>query len=216
MPMYYATDETMAIHYKPDGGYIVLDKEQLAALDENARAYALSRRSMTPADVALAFPSGKAAARAALKAARSELANLPAWRHEAKRLVYAAFPQYKDQELANQMLEAMLMQPVEGWLKARINELDRILVIMEVGRNEELESMVKRAKEYPITDIIKFTGNKTKSIWNTADSNPSMVYYSKENRVWCYSTQRGGDAIDVAMTVYGMDFIQAVRFLNGT
>lgn len=79
---------------------------------------------------------------------------------------------------------------------------------------EDIGSLQK-AKEVPISDFIKFnTAGFARSVWNPKDSNPSMKYYKNENRVYDYSSGRGGDAVDVAQVIWGVSFKEAVEKLT--
>lgn len=69
------------------------------------------------------------------------------------------------------------------------------------------------AKNYKITDLLKFSKNKAKCIWHKDDS-PSLTYYPHNNTVYCFGCQRAGDAIDVYMQIHSTSFKEAVKALN--
>ena len=76
------------------------------------------------------------------------------------------------------------------------------------------DSMIERAKEYPIPDMLgEPTMNKYQCIWHD-DQNPSMHFYEKTNSVHCFSCGGGGDSIAVAMKLYNINFKEAVKNLN--
>lgn len=68
--------------------------------------------------------------------------------------------------------------------------------------------------EVRISTLLKFDRHKTNCIWHR-DPTPSLHYYEKENRVWCFGCSRGGDVIDVAMQVWGVGFLEAKKRLYG-
>lgn len=59
------------------------------------------------------------------------------------------------------------------------------------------DSRIERAKCVPISNFIKFNQEgKAPCIW-TNEKTPSMHYYRKTNKVWCFGCGKGGDVIDV-------------------
>ncbi len=76
--------------------------------------------------------------------------------------------------------------------------------------NAELEEI----KKIPISDYIKFTHGKAKCVFHS-ETNPSMQFYPKDNRVFCFSCGKGGDIVDVIQAMQGVDFKDAVKFLTG-
>ena len=73
---------------------------------------------------------------------------------------------------------------------------------------------VERARSIPVEDIVEFNRyKKALCLWHT-DSNPSMHLYKKDNRVWCFACNKGGDVIDVAQALHGVGFKEAVKILN--
>jgi len=72
---------------------------------------------------------------------------------------------------------------------------------------------LQRAKNYPITNLIKFGRNhKACCIWHS-ETGASLHYYSKTNRVFCFGCSKGGDAVDVYMALNNCDFKEAIKFL---
>lgn len=71
---------------------------------------------------------------------------------------------------------------------------------------------IERAKQYPISDLLEFRRGTVRCIFHD-DTRPSLKYYPKDNRVYCFSCARGEDAIGVAMTLWGLGFKEAVRRL---
>lgn len=76
---------------------------------------------------------------------------------------------------------------------------------------------IDKAKQFPITSLIEFDSHKKcRCIWHQEKS-ASMFYndFNSEfpNTVKCYGCGKFGDAIDVAMQVYGLDFSGAIKKL---
>jgi hypothetical protein len=82
-----------------------------------------------------------------------------------------------------------------------------------VGGGNITEDMKNRAKSVPIDTILPFKNNTTCCIWHD-EKTPSLHYYQKSNRVKCFGCGVSGDSIAVAMQVWGVSFIEAVKRLS--
>ena len=71
-----------------------------------------------------------------------------------------------------------------------------------------------RAKQFPINQLIKFNkDSKACCIWHT-ESGPSLHYYKKNNRVFCFACHKGGDSIDVYRQLNNCSLSEAIKFLS--
>jgi DNA primase len=76
-------------------------------------------------------------------------------------------------------------------------------------------SSIEKAKSVPITNYLKFnSAGFTKCIWHSEDS-PSLKYFKKDNRVYCFGCNKGGDTIDVVMKNNGCDVKEAMDLILG-
>lgn len=76
------------------------------------------------------------------------------------------------------------------------------------------EQDVINAKMYPVTDLIKFNSqNFAKCPWHNEKS-PSLKLYKQTNTVHCFGCGKSGDTIEVARSLFGESFIQAVKRLT--
>lgn len=71
--------------------------------------------------------------------------------------------------------------------------------------------MIVRAREYPITELIKSVRGVAKCPFHS-DSTPSMDI--RKNFYHCYGCGAQGDVIDLVMKKNGMSFVQAVMYLS--
>ncbi len=71
-----------------------------------------------------------------------------------------------------------------------------------------------KAKSVPINMIIQFKNFLAPCLWHN-DRHPSMRYYQKENKVWCFSCNQGGDGIDVYQKIHNVSVLQAIQELSG-
>jgi len=107
------------------------------------------------------------------------------------------------------------------------NSLKRDDFLFEQKRNKEIlacmgskgkrirdfNAQLEQARTYPIDRLIRFTHLKAKCIWHN-DKTPSMHYYKKKNKVYCFSCKKGGDVLDVVMQQRGCDLREAISFLS--
>ncbi len=79
-----------------------------------------------------------------------------------------------------------------------------------VSNNGVTDLMVAKAKEVPISTMLKVNKAKNAScVWHN-DKNPSMHVYN-DHRVYCFPCAKAGDSIDVYMALNKCDFKTAVR-----
>lgn len=87
-----------------------------------------------------------------------------------------------------------------------------IRIYKSLSKDELLN--VERARSVQIESLIEFNRyKKARCLWHN-DTQPSMHHYKKDNRVWCFACNKGGDVIDVAQALYGVGFKEAVKILN--
>jgi len=110
--------------------------------------------------------------------------------------------------------------------KIQIRHLEEILTLIKTLSTPRItvkldsgviidKALVDRVKSVPISNFIKFNRGKSAiSIWNPTEKTPSMHYYSKDNRVHCFSSGKHGDVIDVIQQMHGLSFVDAVRYLS--
>lgn len=90
------------------------------------------------------------------------------------------------------------------------DEFERIIGIKREGRITD--EMVKRAKEYPIGNLVEVNKQGYALCVNHADKKPSM--FCRNNFAYCFSCGFNDSAIGVAMKVWDCSFIEAVRRMN--
>lgn len=83
------------------------------------------------------------------------------------------------------------------------------------GRPYKLSSdALVNAKRVPITEYLQFDRQRKRvCIWHT-EKTPSMVYYSKDNRVKCFGCGRLGDVIDIVEQLHGLTKSEAIKKIN--
>jgi hypothetical protein len=85
--------------------------------------------------------------------------------------------------------------------------------------NYKNELLLNRAKSIPITDILNYygiemKGNKINCLWHD-DSSPSAHIYEESNQGYCFGcAQQNFDGITIVMKKEGLDFYNALQFLN--
>ena len=79
------------------------------------------------------------------------------------------------------------------------------------------DDMIERAKAFPISEIVEMNGNgrPAKCPWTDHEHDAKRPAVSiKHNRIKCFKCNQKGDAIDMAMLVWGVSFQDAVRQLQ--
>lgn len=80
--------------------------------------------------------------------------------------------------------------------------------------NKITNSDVIKAKEFPVTNFIKFNHSGfAKCLWHNPDTNPSLYHYKIKNKVFCFSCNHSDDSIGVVQQLYNLDFKSAVKQL---
>lgn len=105
-----------------------------------------------------------------------------------------------------------------GKLREKVGEIVKLQGQIIALRHPErkgviTDEMIQRAKEHPFTNLLKFRRNTTKCFLHE-DTTPSMFYYQKDNRVHCFSCGRSFDSIGFVMERDGLNFVEAVKFLQ--
>lgn len=193
---------------------IVYDEFQEFQLDQLVREYKNSGSAFTPLrnhELLQVFPEGKPFITKDLKEVKAKLNALREEENElnGKRATMEVSAMDADFVLAG--IEAHRERLLEKKAK-----LDNILMFTNKKKAKaqiDYAMSIQRAKEHPIDSLIEVKRNQAVCLWHN-DSDPSLHYYKKNNRVHCFVCDKGWDAIDVAMKVYDCDLKQAVAKLT--
>lgn len=79
--------------------------------------------------------------------------------------------------------------------------------------NKNDTTLIERAKNYPINDLIKFSQNKAQCIFHN-EKTSSMHYYKKQNVVYCFGCSKRADSIDIYMKIHNCSFLEAIKSLQ--
>lgn len=109
----------------------------------------------------------------------------------------------------------------KAYLKMMLDDYIRTLAkyqtacyFRRLNKGKLTEDMIRKAKEYPVTDLISFNKNNMALCPFHSDKTPSLHYYKDTNTVHCFSCQKSWDSIDIVMELEGLNFIQAIKRLN--
>ena len=80
------------------------------------------------------------------------------------------------------------------------------------NRNRITPTIIERAKEYPIEDIIQVNKNAFALCPFHEDRHPSL--HCKHNFFHCFSCGVSGDVISLYMKQHNVDFVPAIKFLS--
>ena len=126
------------------------------------------------------------------------------------------YPKFKDKDTI-ELLEWSNERKRED-LQHKRDEVERLLAFMGRGGSRKIKNFqldLARAKAFPIDPLLDFSKNriKTQCVWHE-DKDPSLHYYRKNNTVWCFACEHGGDALDVVMQMKGCALPEAINFIN--
>ena len=75
------------------------------------------------------------------------------------------------------------------------------------------KATIEKAKIVSIVQILEFNrAGFAKCIWHN-EKTGSLKYYARENKVWCFSCNKGGDVIDVMQTIHKISTREAIKKL---
>ena len=104
----------------------------------------------------------------------------------------------------------------ELWeLATQTNNTDLLWALKNL-RRDRLD--VERAREFPIETLIAKYGFKTRmnkmKCMLHEDKTPSLQLYLNTNSWYCFSCGKGGDVIDLVMSVQKCSFVESVKYLT--
>lgn len=75
------------------------------------------------------------------------------------------------------------------------------------------DDQIQIANNYPIESLIDFNNGKA-TAWCHSDKTPSLTIWKKGNKAKCWVCDKFFSPIDVLMQRDGLNFVDAVKFLN--
>ena len=146
------------------------------------------------------------------------LAQIDAVRDSEADAIKNSVRNYKEMETQVQKLDDLFFYIREGW-EERLERIQFNLRRLHgnTPKGEIGDAEIAKAKEYPISELIEFRHDgKAKCLWHGPEKTPSLQYYPKENRIYCFSCNgKGWDSVDVVMNQEGVSFVEAVKILIG-
>ncbi len=141
---------------------------------------------------------------------------------EALQEVYAIEADDFSHWFGERMIQLLLYPDLEKCNK-HIVRLKRILNLMrpqDVAQNTNDEA-IQRARQFPIKEfaqgklMLRECGNKYSALCPFHEERHASFYlYSETNTFHCFGCQENGDVIKLAMHLYGISFLEAVRMLQ--
>jgi hypothetical protein len=95
-----------------------------------------------------------------------------------------------------------------------MNFLKKYLTLLKNAKSHENKINVEKAKTVPISNWVDFNHAGFAQCFLHQDKTPSMKYYEKENRVYCFSCGFSGDVIDIVRKIKNCSFCEAVNILS--
>lgn len=103
---------------------------------------------------------------------------------------------------------------LEHWIKEHQAEAEKLTKQLNWLKNPSKNTGLDlaRAKAVPITHLLEIKRKLARCPWHE-DRNASLHYYEKQNKVHCFVCNNGGDVVDIAQAIWGVDFKEAVKRL---
>lgn len=193
-----------------DGSTSTVSADEMFALEQIEREY-VAPPALRPHELAELFPDAKGFLNEKRKEINEQLRALLADDENIHTLypLYSQEPEREFRMWGNEKQRERLL--------TKRNYNDSILMFMGKGGKKkafEFQTALTRAKSYPIDQLVEVKhGSKALCVWHE-EHNPSMHYYKKNNTVFCFSCNKGGDAIDVVRAMKDCSMVEALAFLN--
>lgn len=205
---------TMKKRLSPD------EEHQLDHLDDIEFSYKKTTKNLSFAELIDTFPDAVPAARRAAKGMLRELkksvSSLSDFRELCDKHVQSAHFKRQPELIAYyDGLINRLLQNYEKEIKKyqwQLSYLDNLRSpkTTDDKRDAITPQRIERARGVPIDSLIEIRRSQALCIFHD-DHKPSLKYYPKDNRVYCFACARGEDAIGVFMHLNRCDFKEAVR-----
>lgn len=100
-------------------------------------------------------------------------------------------------------------------IEKRLKKNKQILRFIKAGKSnlKDKQVEIEKIKQIPISSFIEFNRGVACCVFHE-EKTPSMKYYQKDNRVYCFGCHKGGDVIDVTMATQKNSFKEAIAFLR--
>lgn len=103
----------------------------------------------------------------------------------------------------------IIAENITGYVKT-LNMITRRSTPVRAG--QITDAMIESAREYPVEELLEFKRGAALCLWHD-DTNPSLSWDKKRNRVHCFACDKDANAIDIIMTQDGCSFPAAVKKL---
>ena len=100
-------------------------------------------------------------------------------------------------------------QGIAGYVKT-MNMITRRNTPARPGRITD--AMIESAREYPVEELLEFKRGVVRCLWHD-DTNASLSWDKKRNRVHCFACDKDANAIDIIMVQDSCSFPAAVKKL---
>lgn len=122
---------------------------------------------------------------------------------------------YWDYKHREKMIEMLLVgEKIQRLVKTIVKLQGEIIALLYSGKGRsDMTENIRKAKEYPLPELIELNKYNMARCPFHEDRNPSMRYYPESNIAYCFSCHRSWDTIAFVMERDGMTFREAVRKL---
>lgn len=100
-------------------------------------------------------------------------------------------------------------------IQDEINYLNKFALPIHQSPDKITDDMIEQARSYPIDALLDFSHGKKVLAWCHDDTTPSVGHLKRINKAKCFACDKVFDSIDVAMSLHGLSFKDAVKHLTG-
>lgn len=111
------------------------------------------------------------------------------------------------------------LQVIDGHI-ARLSQQLQLIKGKSAPKGVITQDLIEKARDVPVENLFnqqfRRSGHNLIGLCPFHDERtPSFHVYTKENRVWCFGCNQGGDSIRLYMLLHDCDFKEAVLTLSG-
>jgi len=145
------------------------------------------------------------------------------WREAEDKKELQAFEKEYREEIDNLMMRAReirgkynsdrpLQFLIQIWM-TKFGEVKRQIKYFQPQRKQLNQGDLLKAKAVPIPKFIEFNKDNTARCIFHSEKTPSMYYYEKQNKVYCFGCSKGGDVIDVVQKMNSVGLKEAINLI---
>lgn len=168
----------------------------------------------TPKDILETFPQAKSTIKRLIKENEKFLEEAQEYQNEVRGFLASRVPIY-DIGICTTLVVTVTYGGKIKEAEENLSRLRRLLYLYEPPKPTKdgiTDADIARAKEVPIRNLVEVRMNTARCPFHNEKTGSFHIY--KDNHAYCFGCHKRADAIDVAMQIQELTFIEAVKWLN--